>query len=148
MERSSERAVAPGRNALAGKVIVILEDDELVRRATERVLRRFGAEVVAGRTSAEALAALAERDLAANCVVADFWLSREESGLAAVARLRAAAGARPGDAPGAVPSALPTAVIVTGDLSRETAEAVAGAGFPLLRKPVEIDRFVTALLGG
>jgi len=148
MDNPLARTTAPRRDALAGKVIVILEDDELVRRATERVLRRFGAEVVAGRTSAEALAALAVRDLAASCVVADFWLSREESGLAAVARLRAAAGARPCDAPGAVPGALPMAVIVTGDLSRETAEAVAGAGFPLLRKPVDIDRFVTALLDG
>ena len=147
MEEPAERAAAPGRDALAGKVIVILEDDELVRRATERVLRRFGAEVVAGRTSAEALAALAERGLVANCVVADFWLSREESGLAAVARLGAKPEARPCGRAGAPSDVTPTAIIVTGDLSRETAEAVAGAGFPLLRKPVDIDRFVTALLG-
>src|SRR5690606_12798773 len=147
MKEPAERAAAPGRDALAGKVIVILEDDELVRRATERVLRRFGAEVVAGRTSAEALAALAERGLVANCVVADFWLSREESGLAAVARLCAGPDARPYGAAGVPPGETPTAIIVTGDLSRETAEAVAGAGIPLLRKPVDIDRFVTALLG-
>ncbi|HMA14142.1 MAG: response regulator [Bacteroidota bacterium] len=141
MERLTERAAAPRHDALAGKVIVVLEDDDLVRRATERVLRRFGAEVVAGRSSVEVLAALAGRDLAVSCVVADFWLSREESGLAAVASLRAAAGAR-------LSGARPGAVIVTGDLSRETAEAVAGAGFPLLRKPVDIDRFVAALLDG
>jgi two-component system, sensor histidine kinase len=139
MEELAERAALPGRDALAGKVIVILEDDELVRRATERVLRRFGAEVVASRTSAEALAALAERGLVASCVVADFWLSRAESGLAAVACLRAGSGAAQGVSP--------AAVIVTGDLSRETAAAVAEAGFPLLRKPVDINLFVTTLLG-
>lgn len=142
MEKPNEHAAAPARDALAGKVIVVLEDDELVRRATERVLRRFGAEVVTGCSSAEALAALAARGLTASCVVADFWLSREESGLAAVARLRAAAR----DGPGGPPGPLPGAVIVTGDLTRETAEAVALAGFALLRKPVDIDRFVTALL--
>ena len=141
MERPTERAAASRHDALAGKVIVILEDDDLVRRATERALRRFGAEVVAGRSSVEVLAVLAERDVAVSCVVADFWLSREESGLAAVARLRDMAGARSGGAP-------PGALIVTGDLSRETAEAVSVAGFPLLRKPVDIDHFLTALLEG
>lgn len=141
MDRPSERSGAPGRDALVGKVIVVLEDDELVRRATERVLRRFGAEVVAGRSSAEVLTALAERHLAASRIVADFWLSREESGLAAVDRLRAAASAQAGGMP-------PGAVIITGDLSKETADAVAAAGFPLLRKPVDIDRFVATLLAG
>ena len=112
---------------------MILEDDELVRRATERLLRRFGAEVVAGRTTAEVLEALSARGLAPACVVADFWLSSGESGLAAAARLRGLAG-RP-----------VRTVIVTGDVSRETAEAVAGAGCRLLRKPVDVDSFLDAL---
>jgi two-component system, sensor histidine kinase len=134
MERPQSRVAPTGRQALAGKVIVVLEDDELVRRATERLLRRFGAEVVGGRTSGEVLEALSTRGLAPACVLADFWLNGEESGLAAAARLGAVAG-------GALP-----AVIVTGDLSREIAEAVAQAGFPLLRKPVEVDAFLAALV--
>lgn len=134
MEMPSSHTVAAGRHALAGKVIVILEDDELVRRATERMLRRFGAEVVSGRTSCEVLAVLSARGVAPACVVADFWLSVEESGLAAAAKLRAAAGATL------------RVVIVTGDLSRETAEAVAAAGFRLLRKPVDVDGFLNALV--
>jgi ActR/RegA family two-component response regulator len=134
MEMPPSRTAIAGRKTLAGKVIVILEDDELVRRATERLLRRFGAEVVAGRTTAEVQEALSARGLAPDCVVADFWLCGEESGLAAAARLAGTAG-----------GSLRT-VIVTGDLSRETAEAVAGAGFHLLRKPVDSDRFLDALV--
>ena len=84
MELPSSHPAAASRQCLAGKVIVILEDDELVRRATERLLRRCGADVVAGRTSGEALDALFARGLAASCVVADYWLSGEEIGRAHV----------------------------------------------------------------
>ena len=135
MERPPSCTAIADRKALAGKVVVILEDDELVRRATERLLRRFGAEVVAGCTSDEVQEALAARGLAPDCVVADFWLSGEESGVTAAARLGGKAG-RP----------LRT-VIVTGDVRRETVEAAAGAGFPLLRKPVDIDSFLNAVVG-
>src|SRR3546814_3009594 len=45
MEMPSSRSKATGPEMLAGEVVVVLEDDELVRRATERLLRRFGAGV-------------------------------------------------------------------------------------------------------
>ncbi len=112
----------------------MLEDDELVRRATERMLRRFGAEVVPGASSREVLAALASRNLTPSCVIADYWLSREEDGLTAAAAVREAAG-----------SAI-QGLIVTGDLSQEVADDVARAGFLLLRKPVNVDSFISALL--
>lgn len=130
MELPSSRPTIPSHETLAGKVIVVLEDDELVRRATDRLLRRCGAEVVAGRSSGEVLEALSARSLAASCAVADYWLNREERGLAAVARLAAAHG-RP----------LP-ALITTGDDTPETAEAVAAAGLLLLRKPVDVESFL------
>lgn len=133
METPSSRPATANQERLTGKVVVVLEDDELVRRATERLLRRLGAEVAAGRTSGEVLEVLSRRGLCASCAVADYWLSGEEGGLAAVARLCEATG-----------RALP-AVIITGDLTPETAEAVAAAGFPLLRKPVDVDRFIQAL---
>ncbi|HEY9549008.1 MAG TPA: response regulator [Kiloniellaceae bacterium] len=138
MDMPQASAAADRRAALRGQVIVVLEDDDLVRRATERLLRRCGAEVVAARSSGEALASLAARRLAPWCIVADYWLSHEESGLAAVAALRTAALQTAAATP-------PHAVIVTGDFSRELAEAVAGAGCGLLRKPVEVDDFLDAL---
>src|SRR3546814_18669291 len=61
MEMPSSRSKATGPEMLAGEVVVVLEDDELVRRATERLLRRFGAEVVAGRSAGEVLESLTAR---------------------------------------------------------------------------------------
>ena len=119
---------------LTGQVIVLLEDDELVRRATERMLRRFGAEVLVGAGSAEALAAISERRLTPSCVIADYWLNSREDGLAAVAALRQAARAPL------------RGLIITGDVSDSVASEVAKAGLRLLRKPVNVDDFVAALL--
>lgn len=130
-----DAATAAGRASVAGKVIVVLEDDDLARRATERLLQRLGAQVVSGRTSAEIVEALSAGGLVPACVVADFWLNGEESGLAAAGRIGALAGA------------MPRTIIVTGDLSREIADAVARAGFRLLRKPVDVENFLQALAG-
>lgn len=133
---------APGRNArdknarLAGQVIVLLEDDDLVRRATERMLRRFGAQVVTGSSSRQVLADIAAQALTPSCVIADYWLNRDEDGLTAASAVREAAGT---PIPG---------LIVTGDLSREVAENVTQAGFRLLRKPVSVDSFLDAITIG
>lgn len=132
--QSSSFAKTQERGArLAGKVIILLEDDDLVRRATERMLRRFGAEVVTGSGSREVLAIISSRELTPSCVVADYWLSREEDGLTAAGAVRRAVGA-------------PIhGVIITGDLSREIADNVAEAGFRLLRKPADINSFLDAI---
>lgn len=118
---------------LAGQIIVLLEDDELIRRATERVLRRYGATVVTGSTSRAVLADLAAQKLTPSCVIADYWLSHQENGLSAAAAVREATD-----------SAL-RGLIVTGDLSAEIAENVKQAGFLLLRKPVTVDSLLDAL---
>jgi ActR/RegA family two-component response regulator len=121
------------KDALAGEVIVLLEDDDLVCRATERMLRRFGAEVIIATGSAEAIAIAAGRRLVPSCVIADYWLSGAESGLNAASAVRkSTAGALRG-------------LIITGDLSREVADDVAAAGFRLLRKPVTVEKFLDAL---
>ncbi|WP_193367253.1 response regulator [Pelagibius marinus] len=119
--------------SLDGKVIVLLEDDELVRRATERMLTRFGAVVITGASSAEVLAAISDRKLTPSCVIADYWLSHDEDGLTAARVVREAAGSPV------------QGLIVTGDLSDEVASNVAEAGFRLLRKPVNVDSFLDAI---
>jgi len=135
MESPRTRANADRAGALAGQVIVLLEDDELIRRATERMLRRFGADVVTGSSSGEVLQAMAARALSPDCVIADYWLSDAENGLSAASALRAAAK---GPLRG---------LIITGDLSSAVADDVARAGFRLLRKPVNVDTFLDALCG-
>lgn len=127
--------VLPDRKApLADQVIVLLEDDELVRRATERMLRRFGAEVITAAGSNEALEMVAARRLVPSCVIADYWLSGTESGLQAAAAVR-----------NSTAGVALRGLIITGDLSREVADDVAAAGFRLLRKPVTVEKFLDAL---
>lgn len=135
MEASKCQPAATCKGALEGEVIVLLEDDELIRRATERLLRRFGAEVVAAASGGEALQALSARKLTPSWVLADYWLGRQESGLGAATIIRNAA-------------VTPVrGLIITGDLSGEVADNVARAGFGLLRKPVTVDDFLDALIG-
>lgn len=133
MGSPSSHVLPDRKGALAGEVIVLLEDDELVRRATERMLRRFGAEVITAPGSGEAIEIAAGRGLVPSCVIADYWLSGAESGLSAATAVRdSTEGALRG-------------LIITGDLSREVADAVAAAGFQLLRKPVAVEAYLDAL---
>lgn len=134
MEPPSTTQPVDRKGSLDGEVIVLLEDDELVRRATERMLRRFGAEVIVGSSSAEVLAALSARTLVPTSVIADYWLTRQENGLAAVAALRSSS-----------PTPL-RGLVITGDISEDVTRGVADAGLRLLRKPVNVDDFIDALL--
>ncbi len=134
MEAPQPQTATDRKSSLVGKVIVLLEDDELIRRATERMLRRFGAEVVTGISSQEVLGAIADRGLTPSFVIADYWLSRQEDGVTAAATVCDAMGMQA------------RGLIITGDSSQEIAENVAEAGFRLLRKPVNVDSFLDAIL--
>ena len=133
MRDQDGEAAAAATNPLSGSTIVLFEDDELVRRATERLLRRLGAEVVVGMGSRQVVESLKAAGIAPKWVVADYWFTREEDGLAACAALRSAFGTEV------------KGLIVTGDGSQAIADAVESAGFALLRKPVNIDRFIAIL---
>lgn len=134
MSASGDSPASSGRKELTGKVIVLLEDDELVRRATERLLRRLGAEVVAGAGSGAVVDQLAGLSAPPSCVIADYWLNREEDGIAAAQKIRNAVG---GNVKG---------LILTGDSTEEIHSKIAEAGFQLLRKPVNVEAFLQAIL--
>lgn len=136
MEGRQTPSLPPRAGSLDGKVIVLLEDDELIRRATGRMLNRFGATVVSGVSLEEVLAEIQEKDLTPSCVIADYWLGRQESGLAAAIAVRDAS------------TEAVLGLIITGDLSQEIADEVTGAGFRLLRKPVNVDSFLDAITAG
>ena len=123
----------PSHLPLAGKTIVLFEDDDLVRRATERLLRGLGAQVVVASGSGHALEMLRSADLTPDWVVADYWLTPDESGLAAI---QAVVQQTEGRVKG---------VVLTGDSSGEIATAVSEAGLRLLRKPISVDQFIALL---
>jgi CheY-like chemotaxis protein len=123
---------SPPQKKLSGQTIVLLEDDDLVRRATERLLRRFGAEVVAGASSRKVLEDLPPATLP-SFVIADYWLTREEDGIAAALAIREALGAPI------------KSLILTGDTSEAVQARIASLGFQLLRKPVKLEDFLVAI---
>ncbi len=133
MDEQDENASTAAAEPLAGQTIVLFEDDELVQRATLRMLQRLGAAVFVSAGSGEALESLRAAGAVPDWVVADYWFTRQEDGLAAATAVRAALGPKV------------KGLIVTGDGSAAIAELVAAAGFHLLRKPVNIDLFISVL---
>ena len=133
MTSTADSSQAKADPPLGGETIVLFEDDDLVRRATQRMLQRLGAQVVIGNTSAEAVEHLRAQGAAPTWVIADYWFSRLEDGLVATQAVRDAVG---GEIKG---------LIITGDSSVEVANAVRAAGLHLLRKPVNTDRIIAIL---
>jgi signal transduction histidine kinase len=125
--RAAERAIAGKARVeltLAGKTIVIVEDEPAVRLGLEVLLAGWGASIVA-LESVAATRAWAERAAAAPAlVIADYRLEDGETGVAAIVALRRRFGA-------AVPAIVVTGSSMTGH-EREALEH----DFHLLIKPV------------
>lgn len=117
----SPQLTAPA--ALRGRVVLVVENDTAMRRGYELLLAdRLGMiPRLAGGTD-EALATMGEEP--ADVILADYNLEAGETGLAAIAALRAQAGTR-------IP-----AVMVTARRDADIARSCAEIGVPLLEKPV------------
>lgn len=114
-------------------MILLFEDDDLVRRATERMLQRLGAQVMIGASSGDAVRKLRDAGSAPSWIIADYWFSRQENGLAAANAVREALDSEV------------KCLVITGDSSTDIADSVKKAGFVLLRKPINIDSFISVL---
>lgn len=122
-------APAPA-DTLAGRRVLVLDNDEQVLDSTASLLASWGCQVQALHAAAD-ITAPDRPD--ADVALIDMHLGETDDGLAAVARLRAHQGV-------AVP-----ALIMTGDVSLATRERVAAAGLPLLEKPLSALRLRSAL---
>ena len=124
-------APAPGLAApLAGRRLLVVDDEEQVRRGMQAVLGGLGCEVIAVADADEACAAAT--GLRPDAVLADLRLRGAADGIAAVARLRAM---HPG---------LP-ALLISGDTAPERLREASAAGLRLLHKPVALELLVQAL---
>jgi signal transduction histidine kinase/ActR/RegA family two-component response regulator len=122
---------APGRDAvLAGLHVLVVDDDPAVRAATRFVLEDRGCRVSLAADATEAMgAALADRpDLA----LLDLQLGRGDSGLQLAARLRERWGGL-------------AVVMIAGERPRDALDAAAAAGWPVLGKPIDVERLVRTL---
>lgn len=113
--------------ATGGDLLVVIEDDALVRTAIAGVLERWRYRIVAAAGADEALRALNEKDEAPALVFADYRLRGDETGTAAVAALRRRFGA-----------GMP-AVILTGETDPDILQAVNGSRLEVVHKPVTPD---------
>ncbi|RUR69351.1 response regulator [Variovorax guangxiensis] len=117
--------------SLAGRCVLVLEDDPMVRGAYLNALGAMGCRVLPAATLDEALGHIDEPD----AVVVDCRLGDGLSGFDAAERLRKQRRAQP---------ALPV-VMVTADTDPAVVEAARRQALPLLRKPVDDQRLGRAL---
>lgn len=125
IDLEAAEASPTSHDPLRGRRVLVIEDDESVGDAMQRLLSGWNCECVVAVSSAEALT---RKDFSPDIVIADFRLRDGESGLEVIDALRARYGA-----------GLPAALL-TGDARAETLAAARAADCPLLTKPLSAAR--------
>lgn len=123
----------PEAVALAGMLIVAIDDEPIQLRAMRQLFSRWGCEVVTGGSTAEALTHLVELQRTPDVIVADYRLRGEMNGVQAIKTLRSGLGRT-------IPG-----VILTGDTEPARLREAEASGFELLHKPVDTERLFTVL---
>jgi signal transduction histidine kinase/CheY-like chemotaxis protein len=119
----TEPASAPEQAGVAGRRILVIDDEAEVRDATAGLLRQWGCDVVAVGDAASALQAYAGR-AAPEAMLVDYRLGDDADGLATIAELRKVFGRAT------------TAVLVSGESGEIELARIGESGVPLLHKPL------------
>ena len=123
--------LSPADRLLAGRHIVLIEDDRAIQEGLRTLLEDWGCQVSAAASLVEAEEIIGDGIPAA--VVSDMALPGGTTGIGAIAALRRRYG-----------PTLP-ALLVTGDTSQETLNAASTAGLLMLHKPIRPARLRAAL---
>jgi signal transduction histidine kinase len=115
---------APIADPVAGKLIVVIDDDGLVLDGMAGLLRRWGCRVVAEVSETAALERLAELGQTPDLIISDHRLADGKTGIEAIDRLHGALGI-------AIP-----AFLISGDTAPERLRDASASGYHLLYKPV------------
>jgi signal transduction histidine kinase len=107
-----------------GKRIIVIDDDALVLDGMRGILQSWGCQVETAASGDAALATLSANGGKPDLIISDFRLADGATGIEAIERLRAAAGAP-------IP-----AFVITGDTAPEHLREASANGFHLLHKPV------------
>jgi CheY-like chemotaxis protein len=118
---AAELPAAPPR--LAGKCVVVIDNDAMVLDGIRLVLDGWGCRLVGAASGEEAVARLAAAAVIPDLVVADYHLDDGALGTGAIRALRARYGSR-----------LP-ALVISGDRSPEVRASTKAAGYSFLAKP-------------
>lgn len=120
-------------NHLAGKTIIVIEDEAEVREGTRVLLEGWGCSVIAAEELTGALAQLEETGDYPDIVIADYRLREGVTGAEVIERLQAIYGA---SLPG---------LIITGDTAPERLQEAQASGYQLMHKPVQPAKLRTLL---
>jgi signal transduction histidine kinase len=112
------------RMTLAGRRIVVIEDDHEILEGMRMLLGGWHAEVITAASTDEALIAVADAPRAPDLVVADYQLGNGANGAQAIESIRARFGA-------AIP-----AIVVTGSITPAHRDEARTKDYHLLAKPV------------
>jgi CheY-like chemotaxis protein len=119
--------------------VVVIDNDAGVLEGMGGLLRNWGCRVVTAATPEAALADVSRigREVRPDLIISDYHLDDEQSGITAIAKLRAAYGAVP-------------AFVMSGDTAPERLREARESGHHLLHKPVQpmklramVSQFVT-----
>jgi signal transduction histidine kinase/ActR/RegA family two-component response regulator len=109
----------------SGKLVVIIDDDPLVRDGMSGLLQRWGCQVITAATTGAALARVAECGRTPDLIVSDYHLPGGALGVEAVATLRKSLAEN-------IP-----AFLISGDTGAAQARQANARGLQLLHKPVD-----------
>jgi signal transduction histidine kinase len=123
MEAQESGVLGQLEDALRGRRVVVIEDEEPVLRGTEALLASWGCEPIGARSTGEALDRVHDRE-GIDLVIADYRLEGGRTGIESIQALREQFGAT-------VP-----AILVTGSTDPDLAIQADRGGFHLLHKPV------------
>lgn len=121
---STAAPLAPNR-LLAGRRLLLVDDDPEIRRAALLLFEAWGCKAVAAAGLDEVPAALERLEGLPEALIVDYHLKRGRTGDWVAARIAERLGAP-----------VPT-VMVTGETAPELLQKVQGLGFPVLHKPLQ-----------
>jgi signal transduction histidine kinase len=107
-----------------GKLIMVIDDNDLVLDGTRGLLNSWGCLVVSAESEDVALAKLADLGRRPDLIISDYRLARGKTGFELIDRLRRTCGAR-------IP-----AFLISGDTAPERLREARASGYYLLQKPV------------
>jgi signal transduction histidine kinase/CheY-like chemotaxis protein len=108
----------------AERLVVLIEDERIIREATQTLLSDWGCKVIASASAADARAQLEEMGRPPDLIIADYRLAGGTTGIDAILTIQGESGA-------AIP-----AVLITGDAATDYLKQAQERGYPVLHKPV------------
>ncbi|HSD60216.1 MAG TPA: ATP-binding protein [Burkholderiales bacterium] len=123
----------PAAERLAGRLLVVIDDEEAILEGMRALLAAWGAEVLTSADGSEVVDALYARERLPDLLIADYRLANEITGLDVIRRLRQV-----------LDPEIP-AILVTGSTTPETVAQAEVEGVAMMLKPLDPERLRQAV---